>query len=115
MRRTGISTARRLRRRPTDAEIRMWYLLRGRRLAAFKFRRQVAIGPWVVDFLCPSRHLVVEIDGGQHAENQRDIARDRELVARGYRVVRYWNHDVLGNTDGVLTDLLAILRPDNDG
>ncbi len=110
MRRTGIATARSLRRRSTDAELRMWYLLRDRRLEDYKFRRQVPIGPWTADFLCVQAKLVVEVDGGQHSESQRDTERDRDLTARGYRVVRYWNHEVLANTEGVLTDLLAILR-----
>ena len=111
MRRTGISAARTLRRRLTDAGVRIWFLLRDRRFAGFKFRRQVPVGPWVVDFICARRHLVVEIDGSQHADNPTDRTRDCDLQTRGYRVVRYWNHEVLANSDGVLLDLLAILKP----
>ncbi len=87
MKRTGIASARRLRRRMTDAEMRMWFLLRDRRLAEHKFRRQVPIGPWIADFVCTQARLVVEIDGGQHADSQRDTARDHDLESRGYRVV----------------------------
>jgi very-short-patch-repair endonuclease len=90
----------------------MWHLLRDRRLSDHKFRRQVPIGPWIVDFLCMHAMLVVEIDGGQHSGNPRDAIRDRDLAVRGYRVVRYWNHEVLGNTEGVLLDLLRILEGD---
>jgi very-short-patch-repair endonuclease len=94
----------------TDAERRLWYFLRGSRFQGWKFRRQVPMGPYVADFLCERARLVVEVDGGQHGDNvKRDEARTRWLEARGYRVVRYWNNDVLGNTDGVLTALIAEL------
>ena len=88
----------------------MWFLLRDRRLAEHKLRRQVPIGPWIADFVCTQARLVVEIDGGQHADSQRDTARDHDLESRGYRVVRYWNNDVLGNTEGVLSHLLGVLH-----
>jgi very-short-patch-repair endonuclease len=93
----------------TDAEIRLWYLLRDRRLSPHKFKRQVPIGPWIADFVCPARHLVVEVDGGQHSGNTHDVDRERDLRSRGYRVVRYWNDEVLNNTEGVLTHLLDAL------
>ena len=92
-----------------DAEALMWYHLRGRRLGGFKFKRQWSLGPYLADFCCIERRLVVEIDGGQHSE-ERDARRTAALQAMDYRVVRYWNHDVLANTDGVLTDLLAQLE-----
>jgi very-short-patch-repair endonuclease len=114
MRRPGIANARSLRRRSTDAELRMWYLLRDRRLADYKFRRQVPVGPWIVDFLCVQARLVVEVDGGQHSGSRHDASRDNDLVRRGYRIVRYWNHEVLGNTEGVLLDLLRTLRGEAD-
>jgi very-short-patch-repair endonuclease len=101
--------ARAMRRVPTDAERKIWFLLRDRRLDGIKFRRQVPFGPYILDFVCFERRLVVEVDGGQHADSQSDKVRDTRLQARGFRVVRYWNTDVLENPDGVLTDLLAHL------
>jgi very-short-patch-repair endonuclease len=94
----------------TDAEHRLWYYLRGRRLAGWKFRRQVPLGNYVVDFLCEEARLIVEVDGGQHSEMQAaDAERTRWLEARGYRVVRFWNNEVLGNTEGVLETLSPAL------
>jgi len=101
--------AREMRRIATDAERKIWLLLRDRRLDGFKFRRQVPFGPYILDFVCFDRKLVVEVDGGQHADSQADKVRDAHLQASGLRVVRYWNTDVLKNPDGVLTDLLARL------
>ena len=102
--------ARRLRSNPTDAEKRLWSRIRNKQLGGFRFRRQQPIGAFVVDFFCPEANLIVEVDGGQHADNPRDEARTRWLEARGYRVVRFWNNEVLGNTDGVLETLLGALR-----
>jgi very-short-patch-repair endonuclease len=85
----------------TDAETRLWAALRDRGIAGWKFRRQVPIQGYVVDFACLPAQLVVELDGGQH-EPTRDDARTRVLEAAGYRVVRFWNHEALANTDGVL-------------
>jgi adenine-specific DNA-methyltransferase len=98
--------ARTLRRNATDAEGKLWQLLRGRRLGGIKFRRQATVGCHVVDFLCAEKRLVVELDGGQHSP-ERDAARTARLEALGYRVIRFWNNDALGNTDAVLE---AILR-----
>jgi very-short-patch-repair endonuclease len=98
-----------MRRAPTDAERKIWFLLRDRRLDGFKFRRQVPFGPYILDFVCFQPRLVVEVDGGQHADSQADKVRDARLQARGFRIVRYWNTDVLKNPEGVLTDLLAQL------
>ena len=87
----------------TDAEWVLWYQLRGNRFGGMKFRRQVPLGPYVVDFLCERARLVIEVDGGQHAERRdRDDVRSEWLNARGYRVLRFWNGDVLENPDGVL-------------
>ena len=93
----------------TDAERAMWSQLRGRRFAGFKFKRQWTIGSYVVDFCCIERRLIIEIDGGQHRV-ERDAARTGVLNRAGYRVIRYWNNDVLGNLDGVLSDLLFRLQ-----
>jgi very-short-patch-repair endonuclease len=101
--------ARRLRRDPTDAERKLRRQLRARSLADHKFVRQEPIGPYVVDFVCRERQLVIEVDGGQHAESQRDAVRDRWLGEHGYRVLRFWNNDVLGNMDGVLETIALAL------
>ena len=90
-----------MRRTPTDAEQVPWLALRGRRLAGFKFRRQWTLGSFIVDFCCLERRLIVEADGGQHSA-EADAGRTAWLEQQGYRVIRFWNHDVLGNTDGVL-------------
>jgi len=79
-------------------------------LGGFKFVRQEAIGPYIVDFGCREKKLIVEVDGGQHAENSRDRARDSGLAAHGCRVLRFWNLDMLGNRDGVLSVILAELE-----
>ena len=103
--------ARQLRRDQTDAEQRIWARLRDRQLCGAKFRRQHPIGPFVADFCCPQRKLVVELDGGQHADDVvADQKRSRFLEERSYRVLRFWNHDVLGNTDGVLERIAEALR-----
>ena len=93
--------ARTLRRNATDAEAKLWQCLRNRQLGNLKFRRQATIGYHVVDFLCAEKRLVVELDGGQHTP-ERDAARTAKLNAAGYRVIRFWNNDALGNTDAVL-------------
>ena len=103
--------ARRLRRAQTDAERRMWMLLRDRRISGVKFRRQHPIGAYVVDFCCAEARLIIEIDGGYHASNRNaDATRSRVLEVQGYRVLRFWNNEVLGNTAGVLHRILEALR-----
>ena len=103
--------ARRLRKNPTDAESRLWLHLRQKQLGGFRFRRQVPLGPYVADFVCQSEKLVVEVDGGQHADRIEDDARRSTwLAANGYRVLRFWNNDVLGNTEGVLETILRALE-----
>ena len=94
--------ARRLRRDSTDAERALWRLLRSRPLKDVKFRRQTPVGPWVVDFVAFEQRLVVEADGSQHLDSKRDLARDADLQARGFLVLRFWNNDILHNTEGVL-------------
>jgi len=98
---TKTRLARRLRNHSTRAEQRLWRYLRSRSLAGFKFVRQEPIGPYIVDFVCREKRLVVELDGGQHAENNRDAMRDRWLVERRYRVLRFWNNEVIENIEGV--------------
>jgi very-short-patch-repair endonuclease len=101
--------ARMMRREPTDAEAAMWRLLRDRRLATFKFRRQVPFQNYILDFVCFEQRIVVEIDGSQHASSDRDVARDAALATEGFRTVRYWNNDVLQQPTTVLEDILAKL------
>ena len=96
--------AKPLRSSSTDAERMLWRHLRSRQLADFKFRRQQVIAPYIVDFVCMERRLVVEVDGGQHAERQRkDADRTTFLEAAGFQVIRFWNNEVLANLDGVMS------------
>jgi very-short-patch-repair endonuclease len=102
--------ARSLRSRMTDAERKLWFALKDRRFAAFKFRRQVPVGRYIADFLCFELRLVIEVDGGQHAESARDVQRDDWFAQNEFRVVRFWNNDVLQNLEGVLTSLTTELN-----
>ena len=95
--------ARTLRGRMTDAERKLWFALRDRRFAHFKFRRQVPIGPFIADFVCFDARLVIEVDGGQHADSSDDKRRDRWFAANRFQVLRFWNNDVLPNLEGVST------------
>jgi len=88
--------ARTLRKNSTNAELRLWQRLRARALRGYKFVRQEPIGPYVVDFVCREERLIIELDGGQHAESMRDLMRDRWLTERGYRVLRFWNNEHRG-------------------
>jgi very-short-patch-repair endonuclease len=101
--------AKKVRREPTDAEARMWKLLRDHRLADFKFRRQVPVQNFILDFVCFEQRLIIEIDGSQHASSVADAARDAALIAEGFQVARYWNNDVLQRPAAVLEDILAKL------
>jgi very-short-patch-repair endonuclease len=101
--------ARRLRKVATKAETTLWYHLRSRRLNGYKFIRQDPVGPYTVDFVCRERRLIIEVDGGQHADNPRDVIRDKWLVEHNYRVLRFWNNDVLGNMAGVLETIETAL------
>jgi adenine-specific DNA-methyltransferase len=101
--------ARQLRRDQTDAEQVLWGRLRDRQLCDAKFRRQHPIGPFIADFCCPQRKLIVEMDGGQHAEAlAADQKRSRFLENQGYRVLRFWDHEVLTHTDAVLERILGV-------
>jgi very-short-patch-repair endonuclease len=99
--------AKALRAGATDAEITLWRLLRSRRLANMKFRRQVPIGEWIADFVSFQHHLIVEADGSQHADSVRDMRRDRDLVSRGFCIRRFWNNEILQNPDGVAEAILT--------
>ena len=101
---------KRLRTYMTDAEQKLWRALRSRG-AGTKFRRQVPLGPYIVDFVCFESKLIVELDGGQHAESARDARRDRYFTDQGYRVLRFWNNDVLKNMEGVLIRITEFTDP----
>jgi very-short-patch-repair endonuclease len=102
--------ARKLRGDPTEAERALWARLRAGQVGGFKFVRQFPIGPHIADFACRSAKLVIELDGGQHATSETDAARTRLIEAHGYHVIRFWNHDVLSNIEGVLEAIRSELR-----
>jgi len=103
-------SAQRLRLTATDAERKLWYAL-GKCRSVWKFRRQHPIGRYIADFACPARKLAVEIDGGQHlVRRTADEARTKEMAERGYRVIRFWNTEVLKNTDSVVERILLELE-----
>ena len=101
---------RALRKRMTDAERLLCRHLRNRELGGWKFKRQYPVGPHIVDFICVDKNVVIEVDGGQHAENEdSDLQRSAFLNKMGYRVFRFWNNQVLQETEAVLEAILAIL------
>ncbi|HEX7882809.1 MAG TPA: endonuclease domain-containing protein [Afipia sp.] len=106
--------AKHMRREPTDAEAAMWRLLRHRQLTHLKFRRQAPFQSYILDFVCFEKHLVIEIDGSQHASSSNDQARDDSLAAEGFRTLRYWNNDVLQKPSSVLEDILANLTDNGE-
>jgi very-short-patch-repair endonuclease len=107
----NVGQARRLRRNQTDAERVLWFQLRGRRLEGLKFKRQVSIDRFVVDFCCAEARLIIELDGGQHAtRTAADANRTKILETFGYLVLRFWNNDVLQNTEGVLEEILSTVK-----
>jgi very-short-patch-repair endonuclease len=101
--------AKKMRGDPTDAEAAMWRLLRGRRLAVYKFRRQVPFQNFILDFVCFEKRIVIEIDGSQHALSGHDVNRDAFLAAEGFQIARYWNNDVLQRPSAIPEDILAKL------
>jgi very-short-patch-repair endonuclease len=110
-----LTFARQLRSAQTDAEHLLWSRLRGHRLMDLKFRRQQPVGPYVVDFFCSEKKLIVELDGGQHQDRAtHDESRDAWLKAEGYIVLRYWNNELMSNLEGVLEDICrctGVLEP----
>src|SRR5207245_1912725 len=105
-----IRRDRRLRTEMTDAELRLWMRLRCQQIDGYRFRRQVPMGPYIVDLVCLGARLVIEIDGGQHAQVvERDNRRTAWLASRGFKVLRFWNNDVLLQTDSVLESIRAAL------
>ena len=107
------SRAKTLRRTMTEAEIILWSRLRRGLLNGYHFRRQHPVGPFIADFACTSARLVIELDGGQHAELAHaaaDTRRTKTLESAGFTVVRFWNDDVLARTDQVLEEILRVAR-----
>ena len=102
--------AQEMRRQPTEPEKRLWLHLSNSQLGGFKFRRQSVIGPFIVDFLCPAKALIVEVDGWTHEDDRKDARRDALLGSLGFTVLRFTNTDVMENVEGVLTRISATLR-----
>jgi very-short-patch-repair endonuclease len=102
--------ARKLRNNLTDAEKRLWYNIRMKNLGV-KFRRQVLIDKYIVDFACFDPRIVIEIDGGQHADSEPDKVRDQWLETQGFSVLRFWNNEVMENLDGVLEKISVTISP----
>ena len=106
----SIRIARQLRVNQTDAEKVLWNRIRNRQIDGHKFVRQQPISGYICDFVCREKQLVIEVDGGQHNESTADVIRDRHLMEEGYKVIRFWNNDVLGNLEGVLLAIQSELR-----
>jgi very-short-patch-repair endonuclease len=102
--------AKEMRSQQTDAEHRLWQLLRAHRFAGYKFRRQVPLDFYIADFVCFARRLIIEIDGGQHSGSATDKRRDAFLRRQGFRLVRIWNDDLFTNEEGVMTSILNALQ-----
>lgn len=104
---------KKLRENATEAERKLWHHLRRKQVAGLRFRRQYPLGPYIVDFICLPARLIIEVDGGQHGDQaERDAMRTAWLERQGFRVIRFWNNEVLGNIEGVLHDIGAHLSPE---
>jgi adenine-specific DNA-methyltransferase len=111
----SVQRARRLRRSATDAENRLWSRLRNRQIANLKFRRQHPLGNRIVDFFCAEAKLAIELDGSGHLTDngqKSDLDREIELYEKGIRVLRFYNHDIAKNLDGVLNEIIYVVDPD---
>jgi very-short-patch-repair endonuclease len=108
--RRAIRIARRLRVNQTDAEGVLWNRLRNRQIDGHKFVRQEPIDTYICDFVCREKMLVIEVDGGQHNDSRKDAIRDQRLANDGYKVLRFWNNDVLDNVDSTLITIQSALR-----
>ena len=102
--------AKSMRSAPTEAEHRLWQIVRAKRFAGLKFRRQVPIDQYIVDLLCPARRLIIELDGSQHVENPGDVQRDAYLRAQGFQILRIWNNELFTNEEGVALAILNALH-----
>ena len=105
-----LGRAKQMRTIPTDAEHRLWQILRAKRFAGHKFKRQLVVDHYLVDFACLQRRLIIEADGGHHAENARDQRRDSYLTAQGFQILRIWNNDIFNNEAGVGDAIFAALQ-----
>jgi very-short-patch-repair endonuclease len=106
------SVAKHLRKQGTDAERLLWNRLRARQIHGLRFRRQEPIGQYIADFLCYEVKMVIEVDGGQHAgQKQYDEKRDHWMASQGFRVLRFWDHEVLTNINGVLEKIMVQILP----
>ena len=104
-------TAKVFRKNFTDTERLLWKYLRAKQMVGCKFRRQEPIGRYIVDFICQGKRIIIEVDGGQHSVDQeRDSRRDNWLEGQGYKVLRFWNNEVLTNTEGVLEVIRGCLN-----
>jgi very-short-patch-repair endonuclease len=112
--RRTIGFARRLRVDQTNAETVLWNWIRSRQVDGHKFVRQLPVAGYICDFACREKCLIIEVDGGQHSESTQDVVRDRRLAEEGYRVLRFWNNDVLGNIDGVLSAIQRELASEGE-
>ena len=105
-----LDRARRMRREMTQPELKLWSILRNRALVGVKFRRQMPIGNYIADFCCLDRRLIVELDGGQHVEQEAaDVSRSMFLSQKGFRVLRFWNEQVLSGSEFVVAEILAAI------
>ena len=106
-----LARAKWMRSNPTEAEARLWSILRAKRLSGLKWRHQVVFDDlYIADFVCLDAKLIIEIDGSQHGESDYDRVRDTELKSRGFRVLRFWNDDVLRDLDAVCDTIIAYVR-----
>ena len=102
--------ARSMRSDATKAENVLWQAIRNKQLEGFRFKRQVPLENYIVDFVCFEARLIIEVDGSQHIENERDVARDEKLSAAGFRILRFWNDEIVRNIDGACRQILMELR-----
>lgn len=107
---TLIPIARKLRKQKTPEEAKLWQLLRSRRFLGYKFRRQFPVDKYVADFVCLSKRLIIELDGGQHNKNPNDATRDEYLQKQGFRILRIWNNDLNINKESVLDKIFYTLN-----
>jgi very-short-patch-repair endonuclease len=104
-----LARAKEMRANPTQAERRLWTLLRAKRFSGYKFKRQLVIEPYIVDFVCLERRLIVEADGSQHAESSSDLRRDAYLAAQGFRILRFWNNEIMADEEAVAATISSAL------
>ena len=107
---SALGNAKHMRANPTEAERALWQVLRNKRLSGWKFKRQQPIGRYIADFVCFAERLIVEADGSQHLESAYDCVRDDWLRSQDFRLLRFWNNDILKNPEGVLTSILVALE-----